>query len=81
MLDDLGTSAQAIHNSLDFMCFVNAFFGGARVVSDYFNKNKTPAKFTVLDVGSGGGDIPFALTQLPSGLLKMEKKYMSQRLI
>lgn len=45
------------------MVFVNAFFGGTRVVLDYFEKNPTPQKFTVLDLGSGGGDIPFALTQ------------------
>jgi 2-polyprenyl-3-methyl-5-hydroxy-6-metoxy-1,4-benzoquinol methylase len=45
------------------MVFVNTFFGGTQAVLDYFNKNKTPVKFTVLDLGSGGGDIPFALTQ------------------
>ena len=62
-IDSLGISSRDIRHSLDFLVFVNTFFGGTQVVLDYFDKNKTPQKFTVLDLGSGGGDIPFALTQ------------------
>ncbi len=63
ILDQTDTSSRDIFDSLDFMVFVNNFFGGTKAVLDYFDKSKTPEKFTVLDLGSGGGDIPFALTQ------------------
>lgn len=60
---DAEVSARDLHDSLSFMGFVNTFFGGKGAVLDYFDKSDTPAKFTVLDLGAGGGDIPFALTQ------------------
>lgn len=63
MLDDLMTSEAQIRDSLDFMRFVNAFFGGKDAVLGYFEAIKTPASFSVLDLGSGGGDIPYALTR------------------
>ena len=45
------------------MVFVNKYFSGTRVVINYFERNRVPDKFTVLDLGFGSGDIPFALTQ------------------
>ena len=63
ILDALDTPIQNVQDSLDFMVFVNAYCGGARVVLNYFEKNKTPDKFTVLDLGSGSADIPYMLTR------------------
>ncbi len=63
MLDDSRTPEAQIRQSLDFMRFVNVFFGGTRAVLDYFDGVKTPARFSVLDLGSGGGDIPFELAR------------------
>ena len=62
-LDDSRTPASEIRRSLDFMRFVNARLGGTRAVIDYFEKARTPDRFSVLDLGSGGGDIPFALVR------------------
>lgn len=63
LLDDLNMPGEALHASLGFMSFVNAFFGGTRAVIDYFESHETPGRFTVLDIGSGGGDIPSALAR------------------
>ncbi len=45
-----------------FMRFINRFFGGTRVILDYFASHPIPECFSVLDLGSGGGDIPYALS-------------------
>lgn len=63
MLDDSRTPEVQIRQSLDFMHFVNTFFGGTRAVLDYFDGAQTPGCFSVLDLGSGGGDIPYELTR------------------
>ncbi len=62
ILDRPDVSAGEIRASLDFMGFVNRFLGGSRAVTDYFDSHETPPEFTVLDLGCGGGDIPYALS-------------------
>lgn len=61
IMDDFAVPAAELERSLDFIVFVNRFFGGTRTVLDYFESRETPAKFSVLDIGCGAGDIPFAL--------------------
>ncbi len=60
---DTDLPAKDVLDSLNFMIFVNTFFGGKRTVLNYFEKHGTPEKFSVLDLGSGAGDIPFALAR------------------
>ena len=62
-LDSPDAPKEDIYASLDFMVFVNRFFGGQRAILDFLEKNTAPSEFTVLDLGSGSGDIAFAITQ------------------
>lgn len=63
MLDEETIPEKDLHASLAFMRFVNHFFGGTRVILDYFSRHPVPERFRVLDLGTGGGDIPFALSR------------------
>ena len=63
VLDAPNNPFEDIRSSLDFMVFVNRYFSGSRVVINYFERNRVPDKFSVLDLGFGSGDIPFALTE------------------
>ena len=63
ILDDPATSAADIRASLDFMVGVNQWWGGAASVVDFFERQKTPDSFSVLDLGTGSGDIPYRLAQ------------------
>ena len=63
ILDELNTPAKDIESSLDFMVGVNRWLGGTRAVLEYFEKNFTGDRCTVLDLGTGSGDIPFALAE------------------
>lgn len=61
ILDNPESSGDDVRLSLDFMVFVNRRFGGSNVILDYFKKKTTSHEFTVLDLGCGSGDIPFAI--------------------
>ena len=61
ILDDLEIPPDQVSASLDFMVMINRFFGGSRAVTDYFENSSAPDQFSVLDLGSGSGDIPYAL--------------------
>ena len=64
IMDDYNVRPEDLLHSLNFMKQVNELFGGTRVILDYFVAQKNlPSSFTVLDIGSGGGDIPFALAE------------------
>lgn len=63
ILDDASTPAAEIHASLDFMRSINRFFGGVSAVTDFFDRADPPAEFTVLDLGTGSGDIPLSLAK------------------
>ena len=63
ILDSQDIDPSDLKKSLDFMVLINRFFGGAKVVLDFFEKNCAQDRISVLDLGSGSGDIPFALTQ------------------
>ena len=61
ILDGPEVTQDQIRKSLDFMVGVNRYLGGSRAVTDYFESHAVPESFTVADLGSGGGDIPYAL--------------------
>lgn len=63
LLDDPRTPPERVRESLGFMAGVNRFFGGTRVVLDYFEETCREESFTVLDLGTGSGDIPQALAR------------------
>jgi 2-polyprenyl-3-methyl-5-hydroxy-6-metoxy-1,4-benzoquinol methylase len=63
MLDDLEAKPEAIRTSLDFMTWVNRTLGGVRVILEYLEECRVPDEFSVLDIGSGAGDIPHAMVQ------------------
>ena len=63
ILDDPFSCREDIHASLRFMVLVNKWLGGARAVLDFFKEHAVPDTFTVLDLGTGSGDIPFAIAQ------------------
>lgn len=56
-LDGPDITPEQVRRSLDFMGMVNRWFGGAKVITDYFERAGTPDQFTVDDLGSGGGDL------------------------
>ncbi len=63
ILDDPNVRPDELLESLNFMRQVNELFGGHRAILEYFEQQTLPASFTVLDIGCGGGDIPFALVK------------------
>lgn len=63
ILDDPSTKLSELHASLRFMAFVNRWFGGRQAIYDFFEKENIPKVFSVLDLGTGGGDIPRALVE------------------
>lgn len=60
-LDDSDVPADHVNASLEFMAMVNRYFGGAGVILQYFEKYCRVDDVTVLDLGTGCGDIPVAL--------------------
>ena len=62
ILDNPDISRKSVLDSLNFMVWVNRYFGGTAVILNYFKENLTQDKFSVLDLGSGSGDIPQALS-------------------
>jgi 2-polyprenyl-3-methyl-5-hydroxy-6-metoxy-1,4-benzoquinol methylase len=56
-------SDRELKASLDFMGIVNRFFGGTRAVVRFFERAAPPERFTALDIGCGGGDIPAAVAR------------------
>ncbi len=64
LLDSPLVDPSELLESLNFMRQVNELFGGRKTILDYFASQKDlPDSFTVLDIGCGGGDIPFALVK------------------
>ena len=63
ILDGDNVPDRELRASFSFMSFVNRFFGGTRVVLDYFSSHPLPDRFSVLDIGFGGGDIAYALSR------------------
>ena len=63
ILDRPDVSQAHIKASLDMMVMINRYFGGSRVVLEYFDQHPVPDEFTVADLGTGAGDIPHALVQ------------------
>jgi ubiquinone/menaquinone biosynthesis C-methylase UbiE len=61
ILDGPGMSERELCASLDFMGLVNRFFGGARTILRFLEEARPPERFSVLDIGSGGGDIAAAV--------------------
>ena len=55
-------SEKDLYASLDFMRGVNRFLGGTKVILDYLASKPLPSKFRVLDLGTGGGDIPYEIS-------------------
>lgn len=62
ILDHDNVPDQKLHSSLSFLRFVNRFFGGTRVILDYFTAHPVPERFRVLDLGCGAGDIAYAVS-------------------
>ncbi len=62
-LDEADIPEKDLLASLLFMRRVNRFFWGARVILDYFSSYSVPDHFSVLDIGTGSGDIPYALSR------------------
>ncbi len=62
ILDQDHVSEQKLRSSLSFIRFVNRFFGGTRVILDYFEAHPVPERFRVLDLGCGAGDIAYAVS-------------------
>jgi 2-polyprenyl-3-methyl-5-hydroxy-6-metoxy-1,4-benzoquinol methylase len=65
-LDGAETPEPDIVSSYAFMAWTNRWFGGTRAVLDYFERHRARAAagggpFTVLDLGTGAGDVPYAL--------------------
>lgn len=61
--DDADISEEDVRVSLDFIGGINRRFGGASVVVDFFRRHARGARFTVLDLGTGSGDIPHAVVR------------------
>jgi 2-polyprenyl-3-methyl-5-hydroxy-6-metoxy-1,4-benzoquinol methylase len=56
-------SPRELESALGFMKFVNRFWGGVGAVTSFLARTDAPERFTLLDVGTGGGDIPFAIAK------------------
>ena len=63
LLDEADLGQAEINASLDFMVGVNRRFGGTRAILDYFRRHAAERSLTVLDLGTGAGDIPRALVE------------------
>lgn len=63
LFDEESLSREEIRSSLDFMVFVNRRFGGMRAVLRFLERAEPPAEFSVLDIGTGSGDIPNAVAR------------------
>ena len=63
MLDEENVPEAELHASLAFMSGVNRFFGGWGAIADFFGSQDLPESFRVLDLGCGGGDIPYDLSR------------------
>ena len=62
LLDEQNIGLEKILPSLRFMRGVNRWLGGAGAVLDFFEHSLGLGReFTVLDLGTGSGDIPFAI--------------------
>ena len=62
-LDDPRTPAEDVEASLDFMVWVNRYLGGTKVILDFFEKVSASDHYSILDLGTGSGDIPYALAR------------------
>lgn len=63
ILDDLETSEPEVRDSLVFMSHVNRYLGGIAAVTSFLENNLKKDDFTVLDLGTGSGDIPAAIAR------------------
>lgn len=63
MLDGTDVPEKELHASLAFMAVVNRFFGGWSAIRSFFAAQDLQAAFRVLDLGTGGGDLPYALSR------------------
>jgi 2-polyprenyl-3-methyl-5-hydroxy-6-metoxy-1,4-benzoquinol methylase len=63
MLDDPDVRPDDLLSSLNFMRQTNELFGGRRAVLEWLERQDPPGDFSLLDIGCGGGDIPFAVAQ------------------
>ena len=63
MLDDPSTPADELRASLDFMVGINRWLGGAAAVIDFLERSGAPREFSVVDLGSGSGDIAHAVVR------------------
>ena len=63
VLDDPNVPPEELLAALNFMAWVNRRLGGTQAILDFFEKNPTPQEFSVLDLGFGAGDIPYALVE------------------
>lgn len=63
ILDHPEAPKKDIQRSLDFMVGVNRYLGGSQTVLNYFEKYCVKKSLNILDLGTGSGDIPYALVQ------------------
>jgi 2-polyprenyl-3-methyl-5-hydroxy-6-metoxy-1,4-benzoquinol methylase len=63
ILDEPEAGLEKLRSSLRFMEWTNRWLGGAGPILDFFEQRVGAEKCTVLDLGTGGGDIPFVLAK------------------
>jgi 2-polyprenyl-3-methyl-5-hydroxy-6-metoxy-1,4-benzoquinol methylase len=67
LMDTEFFSLETMKETLKFLSFTNRYFGGNRVILDKltaWSKNwKQDELIDILDIGTGGGDIPIAISQ------------------
>jgi 2-polyprenyl-3-methyl-5-hydroxy-6-metoxy-1,4-benzoquinol methylase len=63
ILDDPAMPSGDLEASLNMMVHVNRFFGGAQAIKGFFKREAKEKSFSVLDLGTGSGDIPYHLAR------------------
>ena len=63
ILDEDGCSEEDIRVSLDFMGGINKHLGGISLILDFLKRHAKEDRFTVLDIATGAGDIPHAISR------------------